>query len=192
MTEIINGTLGPDSFTTYNLGETINTGPGADVVRSMGGNDTVLGGDDDDLIEGGDGDDNLNGERGVDNVNGGAGNDSVNGGENKGTLTGGPGADSFVFDVPAKKANKQTITDYAPIDDTIVLDASTFKKLDPGPLKGKNFFKGSPDDGNDYVGIKKNKVIYDKNGDGNGGATIVAVLDNKPDGFTKGDILVIA
>ena len=192
MTEIINGTLGNDTITTYNLGETINAGPGDDIVKSMGGNDIVNAGDGDDVVEGGSGNDNLKGERDADTINGGAGNDSLNGGKKKGTLTGGIGLDSFVFDAAVKKGNKQTIADFTPVDDTIVLDASKFKKLDPGPLKGKHFFKGSPDDGNDYVGIKGNKVIYDKNGDGDGGDTVIFVLDNKPDGFSKGDILVVA
>ena len=125
-------------------------------------------------------------------MNGGAGNDSLNGGEKKGTLTGGLGLDSFVFDASVKKSNKQSVTDFAPADDTIVLDASKFKKLDHGPLKGKNFFKGSPDDANDFVGIKGNKVVYDKNGDDDGGSTVIFVLANDPAGFGKEDILVVA
>jgi Ca2+-binding RTX toxin-like protein len=191
-TEVINGTLGDDTITTYNLGETINGGPGNDVINAMGGNDTVFGGDHNDTVNGGNGNDNLKGERNVDTLNGGAGNDSLDGGQKKGTLTGGPGLDSFVFNTAVKKGNKQTITDFTPADDTIVLDACKFKKLDPGPLKGKHFFKGSPDDGNDYVGIKGKKVVYDANGDKDGGDTILFVLTNGSKGFGKDDVLVVA
>jgi Ca2+-binding RTX toxin-like protein len=105
----------------------------------------------------------LRGLDGSDTLIGNAGNDLLDGGTGNDTLTGGVGLDSFVF---ANRANTDNITDFAPVNDTIVLsnalDTGLGGAISPGILglafTGGNvpgntlsaawFFKGVGFDGN--------------------------------------------
>jgi Ca2+-binding RTX toxin-like protein len=75
-TEVVNGTSGDDTITTYSLGETINGLDGNDIIHAGGGNDTVSGGIGNDQLFGEDGNDLLNGGPGADLMVGGQGNDN--------------------------------------------------------------------------------------------------------------------
>jgi|GEM_PF-841706 len=79
------------------------------VVAGNGGNNALSGEAGNDQISGADGNDSLAGGAGIDTLTGGAGAD---------TLTGGSEADFFVID---NLANVDTITDFSPVDDTLVL-----------------------------------------------------------------------
>lgn len=73
---------------------------------------------------GGEGNDRLIGSYNQDIVDGEAGNDELTGGlYNDDILTGGTGADRFIFNA---NDGIDTITDFSPIDDTIVVSASGF------------------------------------------------------------------
>ncbi len=196
-TDIVNGTPGNDTITTYSLSETINGLSGNDTINAKGGNDVVKGGLGSDLMFGGVGNDTMYGEDGADTVNGEAGNDLVNGGLGNDVLSGGPGADRFVFDtaIKPKGSNIDTIADFSAADDTILLDNAIFKKLkQEGALKAKYFEVGKKaHDGKDYV-VYNNKtgdLLYDKNGDHKGGALVFAHLEGSPDDLSAADFVVI-
>jgi hypothetical protein len=114
-----------------------------------------------------------------------------------------PGPDKLLFaNKIAKKGNLNidTIFDYNPIDDTLQLDRSIFKKLKPGYLKNNAFLAG---DFNGKVGKakdKKDKILYDTDTgnlffdvDGKGGKKAIhfAVLDGSPE-LTAADFLIVA
>lgn len=89
------------------------------------GNDNLIGRGGNDILIGGNGKDRLNGGGGNDDLNGGAGND---------TLIGGGGADNFVYDTGRnfrkRDIGTDTITDFVPGEDTIVLSLTTFSRIE--------------------------------------------------------------
>ena len=68
----------------------------------------------------------LPGVSGADRLDGGRGNDLLDGGLAADTLTGGLGEDSFRFSTALGDGNVDRITDFKPINDTILLDSLIF------------------------------------------------------------------
>lgn len=104
-------------------------------LKASGGNDKLSGKSraefadgkgGNDRIDGKGGDDTLFGGRGKDKLKGGDGNDSLTGGDGKDTLTGGAGEDTYIF---GALGSLDTIKDFDPFDDTIILLKSTFASL---------------------------------------------------------------
>lgn len=129
------------------------------------------------------------GNSGWSTLRGMGGDDVLYGKSGKDSLSGGTGRDTFVFDTkPNKIFNRDKITDFKPVDDTIYLDNSVFKKLGkgsftkPGKLN-KAFFKISDKarDKNDYVVYDKKKGVlwYDADGSGKGAAVEISTLSKK-------------
>ena len=135
----------------------------------------------------------ISGNAGANRLTALAGDDTLAGGAGRDVLSGGDGADKFVFDATLnKKTNVDTIADFAS-DDTIVLDRDIFTKLKLGALKDKAFHEGKKaHDGNDRIiyNDKNGKLIYDKNGDKDGGGKVFAKLVGAPD-LDSADFLVI-
>lgn len=195
--DVINGTPGNNTITTYGLSETINGLDGNDTINAKAGNDIVNGGLGTDLILGGTGADTVAGAEGADTMNGEDGDDLLNGGLGNDSVTGGPGADRFVFNtaVKPKGSNVDTIADFSAADDTILLDNAILTKLKTeGVLAAKYFEVGKKaHDGKDHV-VYNNKtgdLLYDKNGDDKGGALLFAHLEGNPDDVSAADFLVI-
>ena len=87
--------------------DTLDGGPGHDILIGGIGNDTLRGGTGDDLLDGGEGhdeldggpgDDYLHGGSGADRLAGGSGDDWLEGGAGSDTLAGGDGNDALVGD----------------------------------------------------------------------------------------------
>ncbi len=97
----------------------LHGGRGDDNVISGNGDDRLWGNAGDDRLEGGRGDDSLRGGRGDDRLDGGEGRDLLAGGRGDDILTGGADADMFLF--RAAQDGTDTITDYDPLLDRVIL-----------------------------------------------------------------------
>ncbi|MGO4704762.1 calcium-binding protein [Microvirga sp. 2MCAF38] len=170
------------------------TTPTIPVWTPTGGNDTHVGGDQNDFFDGLDGNDYLDGAGGNDWLTGGVGNDTLLGGEGndslagglgKDYLKGGNGQDFFLFNAPiAKKKNTNIdkIVDFKPVDDTLSLSKTVFKKLKSGTLKKDAFYTGTKaHDASDRIIYNKTngKLYYDEDGIGTKQAIQFATLNTK-------------
>jgi hypothetical protein len=155
--------------------------------------DKWIGGSRADTISGGDGNDKLYGRSGHDKIAGGSGNDLLKGGFGKDTLSGGSGADEFHYG--SSKEGGDTITFFGEVD-VLVFEGSVFKlKTYEGTLKSTNFESRTSghkaDDANDYFIFdqKTNQLWFDSNGNGAGGDTMIAQLNDIK--LASSDIVII-
>lgn len=115
------------------------------------------------------------------------------------TVTGGAGADKFVFNTALNKnTNVDHITDFSHSQgDKINLDNAVMAALGSktGSL-GTQFYAASGatngNDANDHIvyNTKTGALYYDSNGSGNGGTTLIAILDNKAT-LVVGDFAIV-
>ncbi|KFG67233.1 hypothetical protein [Microvirga sp. BSC39] len=168
------GTNGNDTHIGSSLSETFYGLGGKDKIRAGGGNDTVDGGTDNDTIWGG------------------AGND---------VLTSGGGFDVFVFDAkPNKSTNKDKITDFSNLFDSIWLENKVFTKLGkkgsekkPAMIKKDFFALEKAKDKDDYIIYSKKKatIYYDADGSGSKIKAVEISTVNKGATVTYADFYVI-
>jgi Ca2+-binding RTX toxin-like protein len=167
------GRGGNDVITTGIDNDVIDGGAGADVLSGGKGNDVINGGTENDRLTGGIGDDQLIG---------GAGNDELIGGAGKDKLTGGQNADFFVFNASLSSANRDLITDFIHVDDTIRLSQAIFKAAGaPGTLKSAAFFAGTKaHDADDRIIYNKatGALYYDDDGTGAHAQVQFATISN--------------
>lgn len=114
-------------------------------------NDQIFGGQGDDVLSGNLGDDQLYGEQGNDRLLGGAGHD---------LLVGGEGADSFIFQslrsFQIADFGLDTLVDFQPGVDKIVLSQRSFGPLDFGP-SGNSFVSVTDDS---LVAGSSSTIVY--------------------------------
>jgi Ca2+-binding RTX toxin-like protein len=96
-------------------------------------------------------------------------------------MTGGGGNDSFVFDTALGSGNIDTITDFTPVDDRIVLNDAIFTALGTGVLSANAFrtnATGLAQDADDRIIYETDtgRVWYDSNGSAAGGNYLFADL----------------
>ena len=127
-----------------------------------------------------------------------AGNDVLNGGSGNDTLVGGAGKDTFLFaNGLSATTNRDAITDFSVVDDTIQLDRTFFARLTTLGTLNSALFRSSTNgaalDANDYVLYNRTTgaLLYDADGSGAGVATQFATLTNKPN-MTAADFVVVA
>ncbi|MEF8756312.1 MAG: Ig-like domain-containing protein [Accumulibacter sp.] len=119
--------------------------------------------------------DTLSGDGGANLLSGGNGND---------TLSGGLGADTFRFDMlPNAATNRDTISDFNVLDDTIELENAIFTALlSPGTLAAGSFRSGAglttAADADDYLiyDSTSGALYYDANGNAGAGPVQIATL----------------
>ena len=133
----------------------------------------------------------ISGNAAANQLNGSAGNDTLDGGLGVNRLTGGAGNDIFKF---TGMGPVDVIVDYNVANDTIQLENSIFTALTtPGMLVAGQFRVGTQAlDANDYViyNSTTGALIYDANGNGAGGATLIATIGTGL-ALTQADIVVI-
>ncbi|NET26453.1 DUF4347 domain-containing protein [Okeania sp. SIO1I7] len=131
--EILNGTNENDTITGLAGNDTINGRGGDDQIIGSRGSDFLYGKDGDDTLEGRQDNDFLFGGNGNDSLIGGQGRDRFNGGAGDDTLTGGASIDRFIFNTTQEFTPADfgidTITDFVPQQDKILLDKSTFTAI---------------------------------------------------------------
>jgi serralysin len=107
---------------------------------------------------------------------GGAGNDTLDGGSGNDTLIGGAGADHFVFRTGLGASNVDTILDFNPAEDRILLDNSAFKALKhTGALAADAFTTGTAAtqaDDRIIYNADSGALYYDADGSGGKAAAI--------------------
>jgi Ca2+-binding RTX toxin-like protein len=215
----LDGQLGNDTLYGGAGNDSLTGSEGADILYGGDGNDFVYGGyqfgsdengyflDDNNFLSGGNGNDILYGNNGSDTIYGDSGKDILHGEEGADTLfgglgldqlSGGTGSDTFVFNTTLNaRLNKDNISDFKHIDDSIELDNSIFSKLTLEGVLSADSFKanatGRATDKNDYIlyNQKTGDLSYDSDGSGSKASVVFAHLDNKPLDLSFNDFIVI-
>ncbi|WP_269780285.1 M10 family metallopeptidase C-terminal domain-containing protein [Methylobacterium sp. Leaf118] len=136
------------------------------------------------ILTGLDGNDTLSGLGGADTLVGGTGSDR---------LTGGTGADSFVFNTALGASNRDTITDFSAVDDTIHLDDAVFTALAGGPFQASDFGTGTvAKTAQQHIvyDTASGALFYDPDGTGSAAQVQFATLTTRP-GLTFADFLIV-
>jgi Ca2+-binding RTX toxin-like protein len=159
---------------------------------------TIRGKNKNDRLDGTDADDDIFGYKGDDTINGGDGDDWIIGHEGKDKLSGESGADTFVFAFKSdlKSKNVDTLRDFNPAEDTILLDYTVFKHIGFGQINQDYFNVGKKaEDADDYLIFdpKKWTLAYDKDGAGGKDKVVFAKFKKTfGDGVEYGEALGLA
>ncbi|MEF8756328.1 MAG: calcium-binding protein [Accumulibacter sp.] len=191
---------GAASLSGNALANLLYAGAGANLLDGAGGNDTVsylygVSGSGvtaslaSGTATGGSGSDtlvaieNLVGSAYADTLGGDGGANLLSGGNGNDTLSGGLGADTFRFDMlPNAATNRDTISDFNVLDDTIELENAIFNSLPNGPLAATSFRSGAgvtaAADADDFVIYDTNTgaLYYDAAGNAGAGPVQIATL----------------
>ena len=176
------------------FGNLIFGGFGNDIVDGGAGNDKLFGEAGNDFMKGGGSNDVVDGGTGDDTLLGGGGNDRLAGAQGLDTLTGNLGSDTFVL--KSTFANRDTITDFNPVDDTLEISAAEFGAgLAAGALPAARFVSnttGLAGDANDrfIYNSDTGELFFDSNGTGAGGSRLIATFSNHA-ALTAADILIV-
>lgn len=201
-TKTIVGTSGNDFIFGLDEDSIVLGLEGDDRIRAGGGKDSVFAGDGQDVVDAGVGDDNLSGENGNDVLLGGEGNDSLLGGGDNDWLSGGIGNDTM------KGGSGKDYLFAGDGDDLIQGDAGDDVLY--GGLGADGFIFQALSDGvdvvedfniaeGDFIQIGLNsgasstdQFSYDAaSGELSFNDTLLAVLNNQPEGFST-DLIQIA
>lgn len=160
------GNKGNDTLSGGSGDDQLYGGDHDDVLSGGSGNDQLYGGEDNDELSGdsgndrlfgGNGKDTLEGEDGDDTLFGGKGEDVLNGGAGQDLIWLGDGEDRLHFDQVPGDANHDTVMDFNPDQDSIVINNGVMAVFDaPGELADEHFVLGdAAQDADDYL-------IYDQ------------------------------
>ncbi|MEM1170443.1 MAG: DUF4347 domain-containing protein [Cyanobacteria bacterium P01_H01_bin.35] len=131
--EVLDGAGGNDTIIGLAGNDTINGRGGDDQIIGSRGNEILYGKDGDDTLQGRLGNDRLFGGNGNDSLVGGQGRDRFNGGTGNDTLIGGASIDRFIFatndEFDSADIGIDTIADFVPQQDIILLNKSTFSAI---------------------------------------------------------------
>jgi Ca2+-binding RTX toxin-like protein len=165
------------SSVSYTLGANVETlvltgaatrGTGNSLSNTLRASDTSA------TLKGRAGNDKLYGGAGDDVLLGGSGNDTISGGRGADRLAGGSGQDRFVFNTKPGKGEVDTIRDFDPFEDTLVLENAVFKAVGGRGTLGWNAFRWGDKAlaANDRIlyDAAKGVLSYDADGSGSGAA----------------------
>ena len=185
--DVLNGDAGVDtaSYETAKVGVTVSLAIAGAQNTIGAGTDTLSNFEN---LRGGNFNDTLTGNTGANSLFGGLGND---------TMTGNSGVDSFVFNTALNATtNKDTITDFSPVDDTLVLENAIFTQfVATGAIPAGTFVAnagGVAGDANDFLLYDTNtgKLFYDADGNGAGAKVEFVTLLGIP-ALTAADFAII-
>ncbi|RBP96849.1 Ca2+-binding RTX toxin-like protein [Rhodobacter sp. 140A] len=126
----------------------------------------------------------LTGNAGDNRLEGCRGNDTLIGGDGNDTLVGGSGADAFVFDERPDGTNVDTILDFEPGRDRLMMRMAVFTGIGAGRLGNALFAEGTEaQDANDrfFYDHDSGELWYDPDGTGDIRARLVAEFTTHPD-----------
>jgi Ca2+-binding RTX toxin-like protein len=191
----MSGSAGDDTYVVDSAGDTVGEGlnAGSDTVKSS--ISYTLAANLESLILTGTGNINgtgnalgntLTGNAGNNSLNGGAGADTLSGGPGNDSLTGGTGADRFHFNTAPGGANLDTIADFLPGQDLLVLNPGVFAAL--GDQLDPSEFRSGPGvtaatNASDHVMYDSTTgaLYYDADGTGTSSVSVqLAVLTGAP------------
>lgn len=208
----VDGTLRGDPSANVlrggNGNETLNGGNGLDTLYGSSGNDTyilndpdrvsessgggidtvrvrmsyTLTGEVENLVLTGTDDISATGNRKGNVITGNAGDNLIDGSLQTDILTGKDGADSFIFSATPGPPNTDTITDFDPTQDRILLDRDVFRSMSLGSLAPSAFAVikgGEAADGQDRIIYDKTtgKLYYDPDGWNAKEGQVFAIVD---------------
>jgi len=137
----------------------------------------------------------LAGGAGNDVLNGGAGNDTLVGGLGNDTLTGGAGLDFILFDTAPSATNRDTISGFATVDDTIQLAGSVYTALGAlGNLSAGAFNFGiaaTESDDRIIYNTASGALSYDADGLGGAAAIQIATITGLTGTLSAADFVII-
>ncbi|WP_075289167.1 calcium-binding protein [Pararhizobium arenae] len=177
-----NDILYGDGFDNKISHDKLYGGKGNDKLYGEYGNDVLAGDSGNDYINGSAGNDSLSGGSGDDDLVGGSGNDALNGGSGWDSLNGGSGDDIFKFTLVGG-SHYDIIEDFTAADDNISLSKAAFTAITgTSTLSSGQFYKstsGVAHDASDRIIYETDtgELYYDFDGNGSGGAQLVAILD---------------
>ena len=198
---IIDGSYETDTVSYYyasNNGVKVSLATTAAQITGGSGTDTLYSIEN---LYGSNYDDKLIGNSGANRLVGYAGNDVLNVGGGNDTLVGGTGLDKFVFNTALNATtNKDTITDFNVVDDTIQLENGIMTRLGltTGTLASAKFWKGAGvaagHDADDRIvyNTTTGALYYDADGNGAGAAIQIALIGTATHAaLTNADFVVI-
>ena len=153
--------------------------------------ENVIGSDFDDQIRGDDRANSLTGRKDADTLEGGLGDDTILDGEGADRLIGGGGADRFLYLSAAEGGD--TIADFEPGTDKLLLLGAAFGGLSAGTLSTAAYFTGTEATASDQrVGYNADtgEVLFDADGVGGAKALAIATLSSAP-ALSNTDITIL-
>lgn len=184
--ESVAGSGGSDnvrsSTTSINLGDTGHYKGAIESVTLLGGAGLAAAGNGGvNTLTGNAGANKLSGGAGNDTLSGAGGNDTLAGGAGFDRLTGGANNDIFFFNAPLSAANRDIVTDFNHLNDTVRLAHTLFSGMGTGPMKSQYFFTGTKaHDANDHIiyNPTTGALYFDRDGTGAHAQVLFATISN--------------
>nr|WP_292931714.1 peroxidase family protein [Novosphingobium sp. PASSN1] len=201
--DVLTGGIGVDtvSYASATVAVTVNLATTTQQNTGGGGRDTITGAENvigsafNDSLTGTAANNTLSGAAGSDTLNGAAGNDTLAGGLGNDTLTGGVGKDTIVFDTALGTTNRDTISGFVTIDDTIQLDDAVFNAVGSvGNLSVGAFnFGSAATEADDRIiyNAANGALSYDADGVGGAAAIQIATITGLTGTLSAADFVVI-
>lgn len=181
-----------DSVYSNSFSPDLSDYSGIENIVLLGNNDLNATGDDhSNKLTGNGGDNILSGNGDKDQIRGKNGNDTIIGGDGNDVLAGGTGTDFFQFNDPSEGTDR--ITDFTPVDDTILVNGANFG-LPVGQILPEQFTLGTSATTSEHRFIyfaSQGILAFDADGVGGNSSTRLAKLSNTPADFSHNDIVVI-
>jgi len=175
--------------------EGIQGGHAGDRITGDSLDNSLFGNGCNDILKGAGGNDYLDGGVGKDVISGGSGMDVLAGGKGNDTLSGGSGKDAFYFNTALNaKTNVDTIKDFKPGTDVIVLSQHVFAAITAADISAHDFFaRGAAHNPHQHIVYQPGtgNLLYDADGNGPGKPVVFAHLGEHLH-LTVGDFLMVA